>query len=71
MRFIGATTDEYGRYWVRRFSLENPEALKTYIDGLREMYARPTTTAEERAALVRVGNLAQAAHVKAFGERHS
>lgn len=68
MRFIGAGTKEYGKYWVRRFSKEEPAKLKTYIDGLRSMYA--TATTDERADLVWVGNLAQAAHVKAFGGRY-
>ncbi|WP_448043771.1 hypothetical protein [Bradyrhizobium liaoningense] len=52
---------------MRKFAAENPEQLKTYIDGIRQQY-RTETDPSERAAIVKVGKLAQAAHLNAFGE---
>jgi hypothetical protein len=66
MRWIGASTYESGRFWVRKFAAESPADLKGYIDGVRKQY-RYETDAQERVQLARVGKLAQAAHVKAFG----
>jgi len=69
MRWIGAGTYESGRFWVRKFAKEDPTQLRGYIDGIRSQY-RTETDPGERAAIVKVGKLAQAAHVKAFGAEY-
>jgi hypothetical protein len=66
MRWIGANTYQSGAMWVRKFAAEEPLNLRSYIDGLRQQY-RNETDANERREIERVGKLAQAAHVKAFG----
>jgi hypothetical protein len=66
MRWIGAGTYKSGAMWVRKFAAEEPLKLRSYIDGCRQQYRTETDPAERRE-IERVGKLAQAAHVKAFG----
>lgn len=70
MRWIGAGTYESGRFWVRKFAKEDPVKLRSYIAGIRQQY-RIETDPYERDAIAKVGKLAQAAHVKAFGVEYA